>query len=218
MATATMVLTDGTIVKTITDGGAGDTSPTAGSISVVGGLGVFDTLNINAGFTKDFLGSAESPQMLFSGTQAGSKKGTLDAWFGDSGYLAVPLSGVFTVSNFATGAGETNYYELCYKSGADLLANIAASPTSNCEDAAIGGTLVASDTLANGAPDSATGIGGYSTTAPYSLAIHVRVAQASAGTSTFESRLVSEPASFAAWGIGLVGLSLARRRSKKSKA
>ncbi|HEY3489897.1 MAG TPA: PEP-CTERM sorting domain-containing protein [Candidatus Deferrimicrobiaceae bacterium] len=61
-AAAILYLSDGTNVRTITDGGVGDQNPVVGAVSFVGSFGSW-ALDVSTGVSKPLLGSVRSPEM-----------------------------------------------------------------------------------------------------------------------------------------------------------
>ncbi|MFZ3137794.1 MAG: PEP-CTERM sorting domain-containing protein [Thermodesulfovibrionales bacterium] len=79
-------LSDGTNSVLVTDNGVGDLDPTLGKIVLVNlGLGIWNS-NIDIGYTKPFIGSAQSPEMDLQFGNSSSAAGTLWIWFVDSGF------------------------------------------------------------------------------------------------------------------------------------
>lgn len=93
-AVPTLTLSDGTTTVTVVDNGAGDLDPTVGQVLFSGMVGIFNTNQIEAGFTKPALGSASAPAIDLLYSASTTRAGTLTASFSESGFTAFP--GTFT--------------------------------------------------------------------------------------------------------------------------
>ena len=184
-------LTQDATVITITDNGAGDTSPAVGVVTFNGTIGTFDLVNVSTGVGYPVLGSETDPWMdLNSINISSSTGGTLLIENIQDGYTALP--GSFVMSIGGTTGGTVTY---------DAFANA---------------TLIDSLGPFSGGAFSDTGGGSVAVGTPYTLTQAVTITHGTGlFTTSFDAELVApEPASLALFALGLFGVGATARRRR----
>ena len=105
-AVPTLRIQSGATIITVTDGGAGDADPLAGSISYTAPAGTFANWSVvfSGGITKPVIGSTTAPELDLNWNivrTAGSGSGSITAMFSENGF------NLATAKPFVTSSGGT---------------------------------------------------------------------------------------------------------------
>ena len=179
----------------VTDGGAGDASPVAGSIVAVGvGVGGFD-LTVNNSSSKPLLAQ---PSMDLSFSAATTTSGHVWLYATDTDFTVVsPLFGSIDGNSSSTGSIIASIYGGCSNVTGPL-----CNPVST-------GALPLDGSFSASLFHSAA------TVNPYSFTIGVEIIATSPGITTGDLLVVPEPASIVLLGMGLIGAGAASRRRQR---
>lgn len=188
-------------VKTITDGGGDDSAGAAGQITFLGGWGAF-SIQVDTGLTKPILGTAANPAMDLNYVvvrTGGTTLETLTIEISDTDYTRSPTKARV---NFGGTNGLTNSTTSSATAGIDYQnLNFVTDDASISLGTFGSGAFAAANSFGINAP----GV--------YSLTIGVTIS--STGPTSASGNLalaVPEPASFAMWGIGALGMMFAFKR------
>ncbi len=185
-------------VVEVVDGGAGDLSPSAGAVTFVGAIGVWD-INVDTGFSYPALGSPTEPHMDISFGDISNAAGTLTLMFSEVGFSSAlgNNSVVSDVGGTITASGGTVTYKTYYSDTNSLFAmeNELTSQSFNTPSF------------------SGSAVGSFYYGGEYSLTQWVQISHRGLGaTSGDASVMVPEPFTLGLMGLGLFGIGLARRR------
>lgn len=179
----------------VTDGGAGDLSPVAGSIAMIGvNVGGF-ILTLNNSTTKPLLGQP-TMDLNFSATTLGT--GHVWMYTNDTNFTVVsPLVGTIDGNSNSSGSIIASIY-----GGCDNFQNTLSCPVSTAPQP-LSGSFHASVLH----PASIVN--------PYSMTLGVEIIATSPGITTGDFLVVPEPASIVLLGMGLIGAGAASRRRQR---
>ena len=199
-------LDDGSNTIVIEDGGAGDTNPADGEVSIIEALGVWTT-NISSGVTAPSLGTTSLPEMdLVSYNATSNSAGTMTVSITAKYVPNSPVIGGFyhTIGGTTSGTVSTSLY--IGTSAFDESTQITSMTPSLL---GVAPTFAFSDQTQGGDDGMDE---------EYWLTLTADVEHTSAGSTSFNAKVdpIPEPASIAIWTLmaGIGGLIWMRRRSK----
>jgi hypothetical protein len=196
-AVPTMKISDGISTITISDGGAGDSNASAGLVTWIGNIGVWN-INVNTGVTKPAFGNAENPYMDLNFVNGSSSSaGTLTIWFSETDFSK---NGTAFAKIGGTAAGTVSY-ETYYDTANALFGN--------------SGALTNQSFLAGAFSGSVTG-GPVMDPNVYSLTQKITITHSQQGISSGDAELTvpDSGSTIALLGAALATLGLISRRRK----